>query len=99
MYTSHTKFGIGKIIGENETTYTVYFDEIEQEKTPMKAFTKLYATIEDAENGLEMKIEAKLQKEAAEEIETEKIMAAGKIAQNKLQIINEEMSKRQMRNI
>ncbi len=99
MYTTHTKFGIGKIISENETTYTVYFDEIEAEKTPLKAFTKVYATIEDAENGLEMKLEAKAEKEYQEEIATSEIMKAGTIAQHRLEEINIESSKKLMRNI
>jgi hypothetical protein len=99
MYTSHTKFGIGKIISENETTYTVYFEEIDAEKTPLKAFTKVYATIEDAENGLEMKIENEENKKAEEDKKFNEILLAGKAAQNRQEEINQEASKKLFKNI
>jgi hypothetical protein len=90
MFTTHSKFGIGKITGETELTYTVYFEEIDAVKNPLKSTTKVYATIEDAENGLKMKVQNKVAEQIKEAVETERILREGAIASNWLAAKNRE---------
>jgi hypothetical protein len=59
-FTSHTKFGIGQVtaIEGNATMVSVYYPEVEKTFKSALSMITLFATYEDANNGLEMKIEA-----------------------------------------
>lgn len=52
MYVINQSKGIGEVVDVLENAYVVYFEETDEEKKLLKAFTKTYETIEEAELAL-----------------------------------------------
>lgn len=100
MYTINQKNGIGEVISQDETLYTVYFEETDRTSKLLKSLTTTYDSIEAAELALnpEMTEDEAVAHIAAIEAEKE-IMRAGAAAQARLEEINIEASKKLMRNI
>lgn len=96
MYTINKTNGIGEVVKQDETTFTVYFSETGQTSTLLKAFVKIYDTYEAAQAVLE---EREMNEEIGREdrkSEDAKIMAAGITASTWLSEKNREAGKKIM---
>ena len=96
MYTINKTNGIGEVVGQDETTFTVYFSETEKTSKLLKDMVVTYSSYEEAQAVLE-------KREADEEIgreerkvEDAKIMAAGIAASTWLSEKNREAGKKLM---
>lgn len=100
MYTINKTNGIGEVIAQDENSLTVYFSETDKTSKLLKSFTKVYATLEEAELALNPELTEKEAMEiVADAKEEERIMNEGKLAQARLEVIYAESSKKLMRNI
>lgn len=82
MYVINKTKGIGEIISETETKVTIYFDEVDEERTLLKAFTTVYSTIEEAESAMNPEVDydkvlESIEEEKSEIIERKKAIRRG----------------------
>lgn len=100
MFVINQQKGIGEVLEVLENAYLVYFEETDEEKKLLKAFTTIYNTIEDAELALNPELSSEDVEDILTNIEENKRQAieANKAAQW-LEEHNIEASKKLMRNI
>jgi len=100
MYTINKTNGIGQVIDEDATTYTVYFEETDKTSKLLKDMVKVYASIEDAEMALNPELTNEEKRVIYNESKKDQeIMKAGVAAQHRLEEMQIETSKRLMKNI
>lgn len=100
MYTINQKFGIGKVVEQDEKFVTIYFEEMDETKKLLLSVVTLYPTIEEAENALNPEMSAEEKEAAYAEIQAEdERYRQGGIALAWLREYNAECSKKLMRHI
>lgn len=100
MFTINKTNGIGTVKAENETSFTVYFEENGKTLTLLKEFTKTYETLAEAEEALNPEMtEAEAVARLADMEAEKEITRKGVAAQSRLEEMQIEASKKLMRNI
>lgn len=100
MYVINQSKGIGEVIEVLENAFVVYFEETDEEKKLLKAFTKTYETIEEAELALNPELTEEGVAEINAELEAEKLRKSEALkAARFIEEHNLEVSKNLMKNI